>query len=205
MFPNSLNLLQCDGIFFNLYSVCFLLLLASQNFAKNAQINTSDHFYVARRISDANYYKDCYVVNKSVIIKDGIFKQIPGITCTIIGSTMTITSVQGNSQIKFKVYETDNPKLKPIYFMSKSFIDNIIRSSTTDYFAMDEITIGSLFAQLQLKQYSASSLNFMLIKNEDDEGLARFFLSIESNNNNLNYSYITWFKPGTYVLKFYFL
>ena len=194
MFPNSLNLLQCDGIFFNLYSVCFLLLLASQNFAKNAQINTSDHFYVARRISDANYYENCYVVNKSVIIKDGIFKQIPGLSCTIIGSTMTITSVQGNSQIKFKVYETDNPKLKPIYFMSKSFIDNIIRSSATDYFAMDEMTIGSLFTQLQLKQYGNLSLNYTRIKNEDGDGFAKFFLGIESNDDLQNYGYITWFN-----------
>ena len=195
--------MQYNVIFFNLYIVCFSLLLALQNLSENT--DTSDHFYVARKISEGNYYEECYVVSKSVIINSGIFQQIPGVNCTITGSTMTITSDQGNSQITFTGYAAGNPSTKPIYLMSKSFIDNIIRSSTTDYFAMDEITIGSLFAQLQLKQYSASSLNFMLIKNEDDEGLARFFLSIESNNNNLNYSYITWFKPGTYVLKFYFL
>ena len=202
MFPKSLNLLQCDGIFFNLYTGCFLLLLASQNLAINAQIDTSDHFYVAKRISDRNYYEECYVVNKSVIINSAIFKQITGLTCTISGITMTITSSQGNSQISFTGYATDSPK--PIYLMSKSFIDNIIRSSATDYFAMGEMTIGSLFAQLQLKMHGNLSLNYMYIENKDGAGFSRFFLDVRSNNYRQNFSHIIWFKPGTDVLKFYF-
>ena len=203
MFPNSLNLLQCDGIFFNLYTGCFLLLLASQNLAINAQIDTSDHFYVAR-YGDGHFYQECYAVNKTVIIKDGIFVQIPEITCTITDSTMTITSDQENSQITFKVYRTDNPEPKPIYLMSKSFIDNIIRSSAINYFAMGEMTIESLFTQLQLKMYGNLSLNFTCIENENGTGVAKFFLGIRSNNYRQNYSRITWFKPGTDVLKIYF-
>ena len=174
--------------------------MALQNLSENTETETSDHFYVARKINEESYYEDCYVVNKSEIINSGIFKQIPGLNCTMTYKTMTITSDQGNSQITFGAFGTDNPDTKPIYLMSKSFIDNIIRSSATDYFAMDEITIGSLFAQLQLKQYGTLSLNYMLIKNEDGDGVARFFLSIESNYNYLYYGYITWFKPGTNVL-----
>ena len=200
-----MNLLQCDGIFFNLYTVCLLILLTSQNLAENTEAETSDHFYLVRKVSDGYYYEDCYVVCKSVILNSGIFKQIPGLSCTVVGNEVLITSDRGNSKITISSSYNDRSDPKPIYWMSKSFIENIIRSGATDYFAMDEITIGSLFTQLQLKQYSTSSSNFMIIKNEDGDGLARFFLSIDSNYHNAHhYGYITWLKPGTNVLKFYF-
>jgi len=201
-----MNFQKYIGIFSNMYTACFLMLLAMQKLSTSAEINYSDHFYLIER--DAWKYKEtCLVVNKSNILKNGIFTPINGSSCKVeqvsngtYWSKIVIEQPKGIPEIGLKGYFSISPEPKLIYRMDKSFIFDVFRShdNLAGIYAMNNKTIGSLFAKLLLDHYGNSSyLNYMAMQNYSDSGFIRFLLRIESNDNNIRYGAITLMNSTT--------
>jgi len=201
-----MNFQKYIGIFSNMYTACFLMLLAMQKLSTSAEINFSDHFYLIER--DAWKYKEtCLVVNKSNILKNGIFTPINGSSCKVeqvsngtYWSKIVIEQPKGIPEIGLKGYFSISPEPKLIYRMDKSFIFDVFRShdNLAGIYAMNNKTIGSLFAKLLLENYGNSSyLNYMAMENDSDNGLVRFFLRIESNDSHLRYGVIILMNSKT--------
>ena len=206
---NFQKFVKFAGIFFNTYTACFLMLLAMQKLSRSAETNYSDHFFLIQQ-EPWGYYETCLVVNKSNILKNGIFTPINGSSCKVeqvsngtYWSKIVIEQPKGIPEIGLKGYYSMMPKPKLIYRMDKSFLFDLFRThdNLAGIYAMNNKTIGSLFAKLLLNHYGNSSyLNYMAMQNYSDRGFIRFLLRIESNDNNIRYGAITLMNSTTNVI-----
>ena len=207
-----MNFQKFAGIFFNTYTACFLMLLAMQKLSRSAKTNNSDHFFLIQQ-EPWGYYETCLVVNKSNILKNGIFTPINGSSCKVeyvsnstYWSKIVIEQPKGIPEIGLKGYYSMMPKPKLIYRMDKSFITDVFRNhdDLPGLYAMNKKSVGSLFAKLLLDHYGNSSfLNYMSMDNNSLNGFIRFFLRIESKSNadSLWYGQIILMNSSINVLK----